>query len=72
MKPPEDAPFYGNPDACDTHRYWLHREFGSGKGNILFIMLNRHMRSAWVRLVTIRSTNASVSPVHGGTGTSRL
>ena len=40
MIPPEDSPFYGQPDVRDTYRYWLHRDIGTGQGNVLFIMLN--------------------------------
>ena len=40
MIPPENAPFYGQPDHRDDYRYWLHRDIGAGEGSVLFIMLN--------------------------------
>ena len=40
MKPPVESPFYGQPRARDSYRYWLHRKIGAGEGKVLFIMLN--------------------------------
>lgn len=40
MIPSEECAIYGNPDAREDYRYWLHRDFGTGQGNVLFIMLN--------------------------------
>ena len=40
MIPRQNLPFYGQPDARDDYRYWLHRDIGTGEGSVLSIMLN--------------------------------